>query len=1225
VNIYKNFSYKKIFKVFILSLPIFLLQNISLPIPVEEPFPTEETTQTTIPTIPEAATSTTPEEQENILMYGDRIRLRFANLPSKALHSHEKNYYHQNSSKQQQITGYLNPAAETQYQLDQDDEEWIILGPSAMYDQYLQGQPVAASKNVDGTVTAPIVRLYHPKTKKYLHYHFNTIYKAPLSTTLLEVTATNENFGNIWQINISSNSNEKNEIIYGKTLFTIEAQSGIDYKYLTVLKNNFRLSADVTDPLRHPIVGLNNTALSWFVEPIAAQPQSPPTPKVVPEEIVTKPTEVPTTAAITNVPNVMWGINSFDKALFRQNITTKNPHGLSWSYLSNTGIDVKIIQHITVGPQNTIWVINNLGQLYYREGASATNAVGTSWSTIKDNNVIRFYDISAGAGGLTWAISIERKVYYKQGTTTANYKGSSWIEIPLTGLNQNDYPEQISVAPNGNIAIITINGNIYHRTVTAATPQGTVWNKVTTVGLNPNERMKQISLGSNGKSWAINNNQKIYFITNIKDPAASWGEITGGLLSQISVSSNDVVYGVNANGKLYIRREITQNNPIGTRWENISSNIYKVALSPHGTAYVITRGQFSFYPENQLTFSQFTGSKISYLSPNMQWVNIPLQNITPIELQTITINSQGMVFALDKLFNSYYRANINSQNTQGSNWVKFDSHQPLTLALGETTAGSTLWRTSIASTPQKVKTGITAVNPLGSLEVQELNPPFTVKQFAPGPNGLVWALSSQLKADNDFIPYFKKENQWIEDSSIGLAQLSLGKTVAGVCLWGITSDNKVFLKRNITAANPAGDAWQEITGKEIKQIFVSPNGTVWALSTEEHYKYKNSYWLYYRNGITTTKADGSSWEAVNSAIASLPGTPSNYLKYGDKISLCVALTEQNATFKGGTFVDTENLLALCNGLNGKKTQVLQVLNPANLADKSLVRYDAPVIFKSSQNKYIGIIQNTFLHSNVGLPTNAAPFTFVNINPNLIGNMYIQYGSKISIKGANKNLALNDVSYLNSNLVLEAETRHGSNLFIVLKPINSELPPAQSAIDRIDTHLSLLIKQMNKNWTNVITNAQDVFAQIIATLHANQKNIPSEILTTILQYCVSAEKEMLLAQNQRNYITQSLLTTIKSNLGTNFQPLIVTIINQFKEGLVTIINPADAVVKLLETFNNNVNIMTQNEREDFRELLTLVHQRATFLNATQKDSILTMVNALGGEKTIETTSAIPTTP
>lgn len=1190
-------------------------QQPQLPQDVETT-PEETTYDQDIKTEAETKTSDVApaKKTENILKYGDKIRLRFANIKNTTLHTQENKYTYQNTSGNQIISGYFDINNYQNYLADQYDDEWTVLGPYPLPEEYKKGEPVKSND---------VVRFLNPKTHKKLHYFYTPQYKAPGSTFLLEVCGFDKNSpANNWQINIQNNTNEQNEIIYNKTLFTVESLNELNEKYLTIANATFSILNK-----NQQLIGLTQIPNNnWFIEFPNQKPQNTPKIEVAKVEEKEKEKKEEKKEKVEKLTNTMWAINNFDKVLFRNNISETSNIGDSWSYISTSGLDVKIINNIASGPQRSLWAIDNLNQLHFKQGNSA-------WIIIPNNsgtNISQFLDISVGTNIPTgqnisiWAIDADRKIYYRENVSTANLHGINWSNVEFTGKVKNEYPDQISVDEAGNVAVISTLGNIYYRQTTQQNPRGSRWLEITKIGFNPSEPIKQIKLGPNGSAWALNKNQKIYFINNIIGEAQIWQNIEDGYLSEIAVNMNGTVFGVNANGTLY-KRANTQINPSGSGWIKIKDNVQKITAASNNFPICIDRAQYTFYNKKQGRFSQFIGSKISYQNLNNEWIQIPLTEIQPIELQEITVNSLGQLFALDRFYNSYYRKEISTENIKGNNWTKFDSLLPLTLELGQLENASTLWNTNIVNNPEPTKTNITQSNPLGTSQFS--NPKRKTIQFEATQN-LVCSLSF---FENKYIVYFynREQNKWLADKTAKeLKQIAIQQSEKNQIIWAIDPKNKVFIKTNLNKENPQGDTWQEIIDKNMQQIFVSPNGTIWGLSTEQHYKYKQDCWLYYRTGISETVPHGTNWTPLNSAIEKLPNSSARFLKYGDKISLCTALNRLMPKNKAGEFIDTQNLLAFANGTTGKNSQILEIINPQNPTDNSLIKYNDPIIFKTNENKYLNIAIEIFLLTNIETAQNATQFFFGKISNNVKGNL-IEYGTRVKIQTSGKSL-VNDPSLLNSNLILKGDTTVNNGLFVVLKPINNKIPVEQGLIDKVETSATLFIQQINQNLQNVFkataqpeSQAKNGLAQILVTLFNNKTSIPASSLRTILQTVISPQKSQLLTQPQRDYISISMIGKIPDNFNSKFQPLLTTIINKFNESLRSINLSKEAILQFIQATFDSKNLMNQNEINGLRMLITNLYSNSAFLTPTEKNNLATMLNSLGRTVTKISTQTQPT--
>ncbi|MFH1644437.1 MAG: tectonin domain-containing protein [bacterium] len=1192
--------------------------QITLPTeePVLEAIKSEQPTTET-PFVEQATPTTQTTEgikestaYEKILKYGDRIRLRFANLENTTLHTQQNYYTQPNTSKNQIISGYLNVNAYQKYQQNLNDDEWIIAGPFPLPQDYKKGEAVKSGD---------VVRFLNPKTQKYLHYFYDEKYKAPGSDFLLEVCAFDQNSpANNWQINVVENTNVGNEIIFNKTLFTIEALNDLEKKYISISQALFMVVNQ-----NQQVAGLtDNKNNTWFIEQPNQKPEAAPKKEItVVEEVKGEEKVKKEEQKITGLTNTMWAIDTFGRALVRENINETNQTGNNWSNVSENGLAVKIINNIAVGPQSSLWIIDNSNQLYFKQSTTPWILVPNS----NENTTSQFLDIDIGTnipGGGNyniWAIGTNNKIYYRLGTTTSNLMGTDWQEIPFQSKLNNDLPKQISVDPIGNLAIVTTLGNIYYRQTNIQNPTGTRWLEITKNGMTTGEPIKQVRLGPNAISWALNSNQRIYFMDNIVGAGKIWQEIPDGYLTDIAINVNGTVIGINANGNLY-KRVNTEISPQGSGWVKLKENVQKVCLATNNTPVCIDRSNYTFYNEKQETYTQFIGSKTSFLNTNNEWSEIPLDEIKPIGFHEITINSLGLTFALDKFFNSYYRTGITTENIKGNNWIKFNSILPLSYELSQQDGNSSLLGTNIVNTPLPTKIGITSNNPLGTTQESTTN--IETLQFEAGSNGFACSLSF---FENKYIVYFFDKNQkkWIPDStSKELKQIALKTESEKHTLLAVDLNNKVFIKQNITLQNIQGDTWQEITGKDMQQIYVSPNETIWGLSTEQHHKFKNSFWVYYRKGNV--------WAPLNTALSKLTDTCPNFLKYGDKISLCTALNRLMQKQKAGLLLDSENYLLFANGATGKNSQTFEIINPTNSTDTSLVKYNDPIMLKTDEGKYLMIVVNKFLYTQATEQKNATTLSFGVISNTTKGNL-IEYGTRVKMQVGNQFL-VSDPTLLNSNLVLKGDTNNDNGLFIIMKPINNQVPSDQNQIDTIQSPLTLLLQQINQNAENTFkTTAQpdaqatNGFAQLLVALFENKINIPSLTLNSIFQTAISAQKPNLLTQAQRDYVTTNMINKIPDNMTEKFGPLLMTIITKFNENLRTINLPKQAIVVFVNIAYENRALMDPNELNALKSLITNIYDNSLLLTEAEKTNFANLINSLGGTTTTQISTAQQTLP
>jgi dolichyl-phosphate-mannose--protein O-mannosyl transferase len=146
--------------------------------------------KTSNPTIQKGNSSRSIDESQSgaTIKYRDTIKL--IHLETKAtLHSHNKDYHHVGSSKQQEVTGFGGA--------DKNDY-WIVKGPNGKDEFFNQGMPV---KNGD------IIRLEHAITRKNLHSEARFTSPVAHQQEVSAFSPQNNGVGNLydnWQLEVEN-------------------------------------------------------------------------------------------------------------------------------------------------------------------------------------------------------------------------------------------------------------------------------------------------------------------------------------------------------------------------------------------------------------------------------------------------------------------------------------------------------------------------------------------------------------------------------------------------------------------------------------------------------------------------------------------------------------------------------------------------------------------------------------------------------------------------------------------------------------------------------------------------------------------------------------------------------------------------------------------------------------------------------------------------------------
>jgi hypothetical protein len=152
--------------------------------------------------------------------YGSRIKLEHIST-DHALHSHEINYSHSGSSRQQMVTAFANR---------DDNDFWFVKGPHGTADDH---------KDKEVVQNGDIIRLEHLLSARNLHSHGN--YPSPL-TGQQEVTAFGElgkgDGNDNWKVEVKDGgkwqSNKRIRLIHVNTNCALHSHSGHSHAQLTV-------------------------------------------------------------------------------------------------------------------------------------------------------------------------------------------------------------------------------------------------------------------------------------------------------------------------------------------------------------------------------------------------------------------------------------------------------------------------------------------------------------------------------------------------------------------------------------------------------------------------------------------------------------------------------------------------------------------------------------------------------------------------------------------------------------------------------------------------------------------------------------------------------------------------------------------------------------------------------------------------------------------------------
>lgn len=530
--------------------------------------------------------------------YGDTVRLVFPVVKEAALHSHNINYRHETSSKQQQVTGDRRNNA---------DDLWIIRGPYDTAENYKMGQQV---QNGD------VVRFEHqPTRERFLHNHLDVAGKIMAPGPVVEVPGAartlapgfiDEFTGEIvrdlgvgktpglLEISVYQDTHGGNEgdnwkivTVDGKPLttdsdFSIKPAAALNDYDIIILSTTFNVR-QWPEIDRQKIVGLSKQPTGMFKAEVGFKaPVQVEVPEVEVAEIVSD--------------GFFWGVNTAREIFFRTGITHDNPKGQGWFKTDGRS------SHIEVSADGTeVWCIGMEAKpkIHRRDDVSSENPTGTKWVRV-DSDVDWNKNVGGSvipkqlviAGNDIFFVSDKGDVYQRMGITAENPKGKSWDRVEALSNIKAAKIAWLSMSSEENkrIFAITDNGKAFHRTgVTPKNPFGTDWELVksdqvlTRVAVSPDGKLV-FALG--GKATGGN------AIFHLQD-GKKWQMFDGGLLN-ITVwpfaDDKYVLWGVNNQDNIFFRENVTANNQSGTQpWSGVDGKLIQISGGGLFSEFVVSK------------------------------------------------------------------------------------------------------------------------------------------------------------------------------------------------------------------------------------------------------------------------------------------------------------------------------------------------------------------------------------------------------------------------------------------------------------------------------------------------------------------------------------------------------------------------------------------------------------------------------------------------------------
>jgi hypothetical protein len=169
---------------------------------------------------------------------------------------------------------------------------------------------------------------------------------------------------------------------------------------------------------------------------------------------------------------------------------------------------------------------------------------------------------------------------------------------------------------------------------------------------------KDISSGGAGV-WAVKGDGQVFYRAGVHylNPTGMRWKNVGGYLKQVDSGARGVVYGIGQNQNLVCRSGIQKDLPTGLRWQRIEGSYKHVTCGYRGCWVITTDDNVQF--RLGITADDCKGRT---------WVPVK----SPKKMTYIESSGDGILWAVAKNGEVWYREGVDDLHPYGSQWVKFD-------------------------------------------------------------------------------------------------------------------------------------------------------------------------------------------------------------------------------------------------------------------------------------------------------------------------------------------------------------------------------------------------------------------------------------------------------------------------------------------------------------------------------------------------------------------------
>ncbi|KAL5463455.1 hypothetical protein EMCRGX_G032350 [Ephydatia muelleri] len=482
---------------------------------------------------------------------------------------------------------------------------------------------------------------------------------------------------------------------------------------------------------------------------------------------------------------VVWGIQK-GVARARTGISATHPAGQNWKTTTKTNVTVKQL----AVDEDSVWVLKSDGKVMQRKGVTPLIPDGIGWIDITGTEVIAFSFIAC-CSRVVWALDMSGRPYVRTGISSSNISGSGWATAKSPPLNT------VCITSSGIIWVLDKEGMLGFRT-----------------GASPDRPEGK------GKWWevAISTQAPMSFVHRLRSVEAMSSLLTMSTEQQsimsVSAAANTGVCVLDSTNKLH------------ACWRSVTGYRYKKGSKD---------GMFEVTIWNKVCTSHVAMWLVRY--DGCLYCLTTIKGLFPVELVTTvqhiaTSPTCIWVVAMDEIWS---RQGMTPDSPEGISWDYIELSTMLRerkiryIACSENAAwvvdGTGVPHFRFGVHPREKGTGMSPA----WIPVEGNPKPFIGMAVSPD-SLVVWAV------DEDGCPYSR--THVTKDFPVGIKWEPVQpEAVQRLCaangrVFAISKKGELLSRIGITEANPVGNYWRKMPGKNYTFISATPSGEIWVIDAE---------------------------------------------------------------------------------------------------------------------------------------------------------------------------------------------------------------------------------------------------------------------------------------------------------------------------------------------------------------------------------------------------------